>query len=36
MINETMMRVEEGEEHRRTAVLQDTMSIAVAIFVFTG
>ena len=36
--NETMMRVEESEEHMRTAVLQDTMSIAVADFglFFTG
>ena len=30
--HETMRRVEEGEEHRRAAVLEDTMSIAVADF----
>jgi hypothetical protein len=27
-----MIRVEEGEQHRRAAVLQDTLSIAVADF----
>ena len=32
--DEKMMRVEEGEERRRAAVLQDTMSIAVADFAF--
>ena len=30
--NETMVKVEKGEEHGRAAVLQDTMSIAVADF----
>jgi len=31
-----MMRVEEGEERRRAAVLQDTMSIAFADFGFVS
>ena len=32
--DEKMMRVEEGEERRRAAVLQDTMKIAVPILLF--
>ena len=32
--NKTMMRVEKGEERRRAAVLQDTVTIAGANFGF--